>query len=94
MAWEIDLARQQRDAKAAHLIVRFGSFTTDAVGATLGRERLQFRGRCARAREVLERHQRLGAHTRVVVVEQFAQVRHGDLDSGVSRPEAPQVPGG
>jgi hypothetical protein len=29
-----------------------------------------------------------------MVVEQFAQVRQGELDSGVSRPEAPEVPSG
>jgi hypothetical protein len=58
----------------------------------LGRERLQFRGRCALAREAPQRHQCLGAHARVIVVEQLAQLRHCGLDSGVSRPEAPQVP--
>src|SRR5262249_5005030 len=86
-----NLTKSSCNARPDHT---FGSFTTDAVGATLGRERLQFRGRCALAREVLERHQRLGAHARVVVVEQLAQVRHGGVDSGVSRPEAPEVPDG
>src|SRR5262249_61147507 len=52
------------------------------AGSSVGRQRLQFRGRRALAREALERHHRLGAHARVVVVEQFAQVRHRDLDSG------------
>src|ERR1700730_14879145 len=35
---------------------------------SLGRERLQLRRRCALAREVLQRHQRLRAHARVIVV--------------------------
>ena len=72
----------------------FEGMSTNRAAYCASLERLQFRGRCALAREVLERHQRLGAHARVVVVEQFAQVRHGDLDSGVSRPEAPEVPSG
>ena len=64
----------------------------ETAGSPMGRKRLQFRGRCALAREVPQRHQRLGAHARVIVVEQLAQLRHRGLDSGVSRPEAPQVP--
>jgi hypothetical protein len=37
-----------------------------------GRERLQFRRRCALACEVLERHRGLRAHTWVIIVEQLA----------------------
>jgi hypothetical protein len=58
----------------------FEGMSTNRAAYCASLERPQFRGRCALAREVLERHQRLGAHTRVVVVEQFAQLRHGDLD--------------
>ena len=56
-----------------------------------GRQRLQFRRRSALAREVSQRHQRLGAHARVIVIEQLAQLRYRDLDCRVSRTEAPQA---
>src|SRR5947208_10121685 len=68
----------------------FEGMSTNRAAYCASLERLQFRGRCAFAREVLERHQCLGAHARVVVVEQFAQVRHGDLDSGCRGPRRPR----
>src|SRR5215469_3399510 len=43
----------------------------ETAGSPVGRERLQFRGRCTLAREVPQRHQRLSTHARVTVVEQL-----------------------
>ena len=55
-----------------------------------GRERLQLRRWCALAREVLQCHQGLHAHARVIVVEQFAQPVPLTLFQGVA---AQGVPG-
>ena len=44
-------------------------------------KRFQFRGRRALAGKVSKRHQRLGVHARVIVVEHLAQLPDHSLDS-------------